>query len=354
MQSSHAIRNWLFIGLVLVFFQVVIGGLTRLTESGLSITKWEVVSGTLPPLSDQQWIDEFELYKQTPQYKEINEGMSLSDFKFIYFWEYFHRLWARLMGFVFIIPFVLFWRKGMISKKLLGNLIIVILLAISAATFGWIMVASGLIDRPWVNAYKLSIHLSIAFAVFGYLMWTYLEEKYSYPEKRINMTSLLRWVYIFGIIYSIQLFLGGMMSGMKIAVVYPSWPDMNGEMWPSVLSNAEAWKLGHLNAYDKNEFAPALIHFFHRGFAYLLVVFFAFIFIKIRKNIIRVGNDRLTVYALNIAGLFLFLQVVLGISTVLLSQGRVPVWIGVLHQAGALLLLSSIIYLFFVLKRNVE
>ena len=156
-----AVKVWLIIGLVMIFFQVVIGGVTRLTGSGLSITKWEIVTGTLPPLSDSQWLEEFELYKATPQYQKINEGMSLSDFKFIYFWEYFHRLWARSMGFVFLFPFLFFWWKGWIDKPLMQRLGITVLLAAIVASFGWIMVASGLIDRPWVIAYKLTSRLSI-------------------------------------------------------------------------------------------------------------------------------------------------------------------------------------------------
>ena len=173
---NNLVSLWLKAGLLLIFFQVVIGGITRLTESGLSITKWEVVSGTLPPLSDRDWEREYDLYRQTPQYQEINEGMSMADFKFIYFWEYIHRLWARLMGFAFIVPFLYFSIKKRLSSRLKKNLGIVVLLAALAATFGWIMVASGLIERPWVNAYKLSIHLLIAFSVFGYLWWTWLME----------------------------------------------------------------------------------------------------------------------------------------------------------------------------------
>jgi len=149
-----------------------------LTGSGLSITKWDVVTGTIPPLSEVAWEAEFELYKATPQYEMINDGMEMGSifqggtFKFIYFWEYLHRLWARTMGFVFAIPFVMFLARGMLSKRLIKDLGIVILLAAIVASMGWIMVASGLIHRPWVNGYKLSMHLSLAFVLAGYLLWT--------------------------------------------------------------------------------------------------------------------------------------------------------------------------------------
>lgn len=169
------LKYWLFTGLIFLFFQVVIGGITRLTGSGLSITKWDIVTGTFPPMSEETWIEEFELYKKTPQYHKINAGMSISAFKWIYFWEYLHRLWARTMGFVFLIPFLIFYRKKLISNHLLRRLGVVILLAMLAATFGWIMVASGLVNRPWVNAYKLSFHLCIALSVYTALLWTYLE-----------------------------------------------------------------------------------------------------------------------------------------------------------------------------------
>jgi len=170
----RAVRNWLILGLVLIFVQVVVGGITRLTGSGLSITKWEIVTGTLPPLNEATWLSEFELYKGTPQYEKMNEGMSLSDFKFIYFWEYFHRLWARMMGFAFIIPLAYFLFKGYIDRALGKRLGLVFLAAALTASFGWIMVASGLIERPLVNAYKLSMHLGIAFITFGILLWTTL------------------------------------------------------------------------------------------------------------------------------------------------------------------------------------
>ena len=167
MQASPYLKTpvkiWLVIGLVMIFFQIIIGGITRLTGSGLSITKWEIETGAIPPLNHDQWQDEFELYKRTPQYQKINQGMDLSRFKWIYFWEYLHRLWARSMGFVFLIPLVIFWLKGYLGVKgLKKDLLIVFLLAALVGMFGWIMVGSGLVERPWVNAYKLSIHLGLA------------------------------------------------------------------------------------------------------------------------------------------------------------------------------------------------
>ncbi len=210
MKYSNKVKIWLFIGLVMVFVQVIVGGITRLTESGLSITKWEVISGTLPPLSEADWEQQFELYKSTPQYIEINEGMNLDDFKFIYFWEYIHRFWARIMGFVFLFPFLYFLVKGYLDKALLKKLSIVIFCALLAATFGWIMVASGLVERPWVNAYKLSIHLMIAFSVYVALLWTFFVYKrlrvwlFRFTRNELNAFGLAN----FCVSYSADIFRG--------------------------------------------------------------------------------------------------------------------------------------------------
>jgi len=342
---NNLVSLWLKAGLLLIFFQVVIGGITRLTESGLSITKWEVVSGTLPPLSDRDWEREYDLYRQTPQYQEINEGMSMADFKFIYFWEYIHRLWARLMGFAFIVPFLYFSIKKKLSSRLKKNLGIVVLLAALAATFGWIMVASGLIERPWVNAYKLSIHLLIAFSVFGYLWWTWLME-FGQPLTVNRFGKNFNKVFLcFGIILFIQLLLGGMMSGMRIAVVYPTWPLQHGTIFPEVLQNTDNWTFENLYNYDMNEFAPAVVHFFHRSTAYLVLILALMMFYIDRKNIAFRWNDSVLLLLVSV-----LLQVLLGVITVIYSVGEVPVLWGVLHQAGALLLVMSSVNLFFYTK----
>lgn len=347
----RSVLTWLVIGLIMVFIQVIIGGITRLTESGLSITKWEVVSGTLPPMSDLAWEKEFSLYKQTPQYKEINEGMSFEDFKFIYFWEYIHRFWARIMGFVFLFPFLYFYYKGYFDNIILKNLMRVVLLAILAATFGWIMVASGLVERPWVNAYKLSLHLMIAFSVFAALLWTYLQAKRIHiPNfERLDIGNLRMFMLLFLIVFILQLFLGGVMSGMKAAVVYPTWPDMHNVYFPKIIFDLKNWNADNFNNYDKNAFMPALIHFLHRNIAYLL--FFIGIIFSYQLFNFSKGNQivlfRRVSFSLIIVLCF---QVLLGIITVLSSNGKIPVLWGVLHQAGALILASIIVFIIFILR----
>jgi cytochrome c oxidase assembly protein subunit 15 len=334
-----AVKVWLLIGLFMIFMQVVIGGVTRLTGSGLSITKWEIVTGTLPPLNAAQWESEFELYKATPQYQKINDGMSMSDFKFIYFWEYFHRLWARTMGFVFIIPLAFFWFKGMVDRPLLKRLGVVFLLAALVASFGWIMVASGLIDRPWVNAYKLTMHLSLALILFSYLLWTTF--KVFQPQRKvINNRMLKKWAIGITAVAAVQIILGGIMSGMKAGLYFPSWPDMNGEAIPAVLLSAVNWNVENFVNYDNSLFMPALIQLLHRSTAYLLTALVLWFFYKGINN----TKSRLLKVGLYLLVSMLIIQVLLGILTLINCIGVIPVGLGVLHQAGALLLLSILLF----------
>ena len=342
----NALKVWLYIGLFMLLVQVVVGGITRLTGSGLSITKWEIVTGTLPPTSETEWNVEFNLYKETPQYREINEGMSLSDFKFIYFWEYIHRFWARAMGFVFLIPFIFFWYRGNIDKTIASGLGSVVLLAVLAASFGWVMVASGLIERPWVNAYKLAIHLSIGFAVYAALLWTFLKAFHlrigSIDSKYLKMMKVFMFLLV------IQIFAGGVMSGMKAGVIYPTWPDMNGEVIPQIIFNTNEYTVENFNYYDRNILLPALVHVVHRSIAY--IVFFLGLYISIM--LIRSKKNNIISRASWMLATMLVLQVLLGIWTVLLCQGNIPVLQGVLHQAGALFLLTSSLYLFYLLGKT--
>ena len=347
MKYSKAVKVWLFIGLVCVFIQVIVGGITRLTESGLSITEWEPISGALPPMNDQDWIKEFELYKQTPQYEEINEGMDLADFKFIYFWEFIHRQWARVMGLIFLFPFLFFLLRRQIDGILLRKLGLVIGLAVLAATFGWIMVASGLIQRPWVNAYKLSLHLCIAFCVFVSLLYAFLHTKkdqFSSSKVVISKRLFLSFIAIFWI----QLFLGGMMSGMRIGVIYPTWPDMNGEFIPQVLFNNSLWNVESFYNYDQNELLPALTHLAHRSFAYIVFIIGQLISYKILSQ--AKGMLKKCGYVLSA---MLILQVLIGILTVINCIGEIPISWGVIHQAGALALLT-IVYVTYYTQYNLN
>ncbi len=341
-QIPRPVKIWLLTGLLMIFFQIVIGGVTRLTGSGLSITRWEIVTGSIPPLSEAAWQEAFELYKTTPQYQKINEGMSLGAFKFIYFWEYFHRLWARLMFFVFILPFGWFLWKGMFSRRMVPRLIVVVLLAGLEGFFGWIMVASGLINRPWVNAYNLTLHLCMALVIFSYLMWiTFLAWQPTPPVIHNRVWKRYTWVLL--LLAFVQIALGAMMSGMKAGLFFPSWPDMNGSFLPAVLLDGTHWIRSVFIDYDTNPFMPALIQFLHRNTAYLLTIMILYF---VWKTWNTYGDATFRKGLLVLTGT-LALQVILGIFTLINCIGKVPVALGVLHQAGAVFLLSAILFVVY-------
>ncbi len=348
MNYRSVVKWWLMIGVFMIFMQVIIGGITRLTGSGLSITKWEIVTGALPPMNAAGWNHEFDLYKATPQYQKINEGMSMSDFKFIYFWEYFHRLWARSMGFIFAIPFFFFLAKGWIDKKLRNQLLVVVLLAALVASLGWIMVASGLVDRPWVNAYKLTLHLSVAFLTFGYLLWATFGT-FGFEKNIIRNNQLKKWNVNLLILVSLQIVLGGIMSGMKAGLTYPTWPLIDNGFMPSILFNSANWTWNNFENYDSHPFMPALIQTLHRSVAYILTgVGFWYFFKMLKMNFSSLYNRSLYIWIA-----MLSLQVVLGILTLVNCIGVIPVGLGVFHQAGALFVLSSILFLNFISRREI-
>ena len=338
MRYPKSVHSWLLAGLVMIFFQVVLGGITRLTGSGLSITKWDIVTGSLPPMGDLQWQEAFDLYKATPQYQKINQGMELSQFKFIFFWEYFHRLWARLMGFVFLLPLFYFLIRRYIDRPLMIRLIVVFLLAALVASLGWIMVASGLIDRPWVNAYNLTIHLSVALLLFAYLAWTYWWALRRGDQNYILISPAGKWLTFILILLSAQLILGGMMSGMKAGLLYPTWPDMGGSFIPKELMQGSNWQWSHFNQYDDHAFMGSLVQWLHRGVAYLLVLSLILFWFKSGLSASLVRRDLLR------SGFLVLLQVTLGIFTVIHCVGYIPLWLGVAHQSVALLLLLSLLH----------
>lgn len=329
---------WLLAGVIMVFVQIMLGGITRLTGSGLSITRWEIVTGTIPPMNAADWEVEFDRYKQTPQYRQINEGMDMAEFKYIFFWEYFHRLWARSMGFVFLIPFLYFlWAKA-ISRKTLIRLTIVVSLAGLAAIFGWIMVSSGLKDRPWVNAYKLTIHLSLGISLFLSLWYTWLTEKgiSVFPVS----AGWKRAIKALIVLIVIQVCFGGFVSGMKSALNYPTWPLMQGEYIPSLIFDRSHWSIDSLLLYDQSGFMPAFVQFIHRNLAYLIFIFVVIFSMKWLRS-----QDPSTHWmAWSLVGIIV-VQILLGILTILGSRGSIPVLYGSLHQGVGILLLTMLFYI---------
>jgi cytochrome c oxidase assembly protein subunit 15 len=339
---TKIIRYWLILGLVMLVGQVILGGITRLTGSGLSITRWDLITGVIPPLNSEEWIQAFELYKATPQYHKINSTFNIADFKFIYFWEYFHRLWVRSLGFIFLIPFVIFILKKKIDFYLVKRLGLVVLLTILTASAGWIMVQSGLVDRPWVNAYKLTIHFILAILVVAAMVKT-VADVYNYGSEKISISKKL--VPIIILVTFAQMIFAGLMSGMKAGLYYPSWPDMNGEFIPSVLMNSVNWTWGNMINYDSYLFAPAFIQFSHRILAYFLFVTTIYMFFNLKGKVQNLGAIWLK------SSLWLVIvQVVLGILTVLNVEGKIPLFLGVSHQLVGLLYFMSLLFLYYSLR----
>jgi len=345
---SKAVRIWLFIGVTMVFIQVVIGGVTRLTDSGLSITEWAVIQGTIPPLNEAEWIEAFDKYKVAAkkQYETIHAGMSLSGFKVIFFWEFFHRLWARTLGFVFLFPFLFFLWKKQIPNWLLKRLGITVGLAAIVATFGWIMVASGLNadNRTWVSAYKLVGHLSLATILFGYLIWTWFMARQPLTADA-NLSKFKRLGWGIAGILMLQIIFGGLMAGMRAGLVHPYFPFfMEGERLIGALNGNAA----DIVDYEGNASIKAVVQILHRSTAYILSAFIIYFFVKIRKEKISsqlsLGNNLLI-------GM-LVIQFLLGVLTIINCFGRIPLVYGAMHQAGALILLAILLYVNFQFKEN--
>lgn len=342
---SKSVRGWLILGLVMLIGQVVLGGITRLTGSGLSITSWDIITGVIPPLSEADWIEAFNLYKQTPQYHKINSTIDMDYFKFIYFWEYFHRLWVRSLGFIFLIPFIFFLMKKKIDWYLSKRLLVVVILTALTASAGWIMVASGLIDRPWVNAYKLTIHWMMAMFVIWAMVRT-VADVYGMNTAHFKINrGFVR--FILGLTL-VQLAFAGLMAGMRAGLYYPSWPDMNGEFIPSVLMDSTHWTWANLINYDSYLFAPALVQFTHRILAYLLFVFVAILFFNYRN---KVSLNSLK--WLQATFYLIILQMVLGVLTVINVEGKIPLTLGVLHQLVGLLYFITLLFFKYDLRKRV-
>lgn len=333
---------WLLSGCFLVFAMVIVGGITRLTGSGLSITEWKVVTGTLPPLNEVQWNEAFEKYKQIPQFKLVNSDFSLHDFKFIYFWEYIHRLIGRLLGLVFIIPFFYFFFKKQIDKSLMPKLIIMFLLGAWQGFLGWYMVKSGLVENVHVSHLRLAIHLINAFITFGYIFWVALglifPQRGSSGAAQRNFKSL-SWGLL--IVVSIQIIYGAFVAGTKAGLVYNTYPKM-GEEWMASSVNFALQNDG-LSSLINN---LATVQFIHRWFAFVVMGLIIYILYLIKKYTVTQRQHQAIkhcVYAV-------VLQIILGIFTLLYA---VPVWLGVIHQVGAFILFASVIYLVFQFRSNV-
>jgi heme a synthase len=320
------ISDWLLFVAALVFAMIVVGGITRLTESGLSITRWEPVSGIIPPLTHDQWQAQFDAYRESPQYLEINRGMTLSAFKQIFFWEYVHRLLGRLIGLVFAVPLIWFAVKRAIPRGYGWRLAVLLALGGLQGAIGWWMVASGLVDRPEVSHIRLAVHLLTALLIFAALLWTALDLRSlaSDPESRpARMPTIGIWTLS---LLGLQLMFGAYVAGLEAGYAFNSWPLMGDEFFPSGTPMAKPFLV---NLVDN----PIVVQFIHRWLAFGVAIAVALL--------ARAAWKRGIEGAAQLAFAAVAAQIVLGIFTLLTG---VQLWLGVAHQAMAALLLASVIY----------
>ena len=342
--STRPVANWILIGVGMLLIQVILGGITRLTGSGLSITEWNVITGTIPPFSEGKWVEEFTKYQHTPQYQLLNTDFTLGDFKFIFFWEWLHRFWARLIGVVFIVGFVYLVSKKHLKKSMEKPLLILFLLGALQGAIGWIMVASGLTgDAVYVKPTRLALHFVFALGLICYAFWFALQLLVP-PAQKISLPSIKRWTWGLIALLFFQLVYGALMAGHKAATAAPTWPDINGMVIPDRMFSE---KPALINLVENT----ITIHFIHRGLAYIL--FAATILFTI--NLYRRSRIATALRKTRWIPLVLIsLQVVLGIYSALTSPGIVPnhwgtfEWMAQLHQLVAMLFLLSLITILYL------
>jgi cytochrome c oxidase assembly protein subunit 15 len=327
-QNNNSIIIWLFTGCLLIFIMVAIGGLTRLTHSGLSMVEWNLF-GSSPPTSQGDWEILFNKYKQFPEYQLVNFNFSLDEFKSIFYWEYGHRMFGRVIGIVFILPFLWFWIRKKISKALMPRLVVLLIMGSFQGILGWYMVKSGLKANPDVSHYRLAMHLTTAFLTFAYTFWVALGLIYPKSENQVRH-PLRKWFQILFPVVVIQIIWGAYVAGLNAGKVYNYWPKM-GENW--IAEGVTAMQPMYLNFIE----GLAGVQFLHRYMAYAVVGLILFIYFRARKMELS-SSQKWGVNSLLIAVSF---QFALGVAALVYA---VPVSLGLLHQLGALLLLGTVIF----------
>lgn len=334
--SSRSIALWLLVCAALVFAMVVVGGVTRLTQSGLSIVEWQPIAGVIPPLTEAQWREAFEKYRQTPEYRKVNYGMSLEEFKSIFYVEYFHRLLGRLLGVVFLLPFLYFLARKRIERALVPKLVAMFVLGGLQGALGWFMVASGLVDEPRVSPYRLTAHLGLAVVIYAYLLWVALGLLYPRPEAAASVVRVRRFAWgVSGLVF-LMILSGGFVAGTKAGFLFNTFPLMNGRFFPEGLFALQPW---WTNLFENH----ATVQFNHRLLAYVLTGVIAAFWLMARRVPLP-ARGRL---ALHLLPVLLALQVTLGIATLLYV---VPLPLAATHQAGALALFTAALYLNHALR----
>ena len=325
---------WLITMFVLVSGIIVVGGLTRLTDSGLSITEWELFKGLLPPLSSSEWIYYFDLYKKIPEYKFQNFNMSLDEFKIIFWWEWFHRFLGRLIGIFFLIPLIYFTLK-MGIKKTISFHIIFILICFQGVV-GWFMVSSGLVNRVDVSHFRLSLHLTTAFIILSLILWQILKLKKTNEKQNQFIKYNLPSIFLFTIF--LQITIGAFVSGMDAGKIYNTWPLMGNNYFPD---DNSFFNLFNLNALSD----PSLVQFLHRNLAYvILLIFFTILYFVLNYKLLKFYS------IIKILGTILIIQIILGILTVL---NGAQMLIASMHQISSIALISFSIYFLFLNTKKI-
>ena len=331
--TNKDINNQLSIWLITMFFiisvMIIVGGLTRLTDSGLSITKWQLFSGLIPPLNQEDWLMYFNLYKQIPEFKLQNFNMTISEFKIIFWWEWAHRFLGRLIGICFLLPLIYFSFKIKFSKLL--NFYFIFFLICFQGFLGWYMVSSGLVDRVDVSHYRLSVHLVLAFLILSLIFWSYLKITVLNNNQSFRINRFIPFCFL--ILIFVQIAIGAFVSGMDAGKIYNSWPLMGSTYFPNDNDISNLFKL---SAFDD----PSLVQFIHRNLAYVISIFYLLILFKIYRNKIY------DLYrSVNLLGIIIIIQVFLGVFTILYGA---QILIASMHQLSSIFLVSSCIYFIYV------
>ena len=323
--EAAGVRLWLYGVAVLVVAMIVVGGATRLTDSGLSITEWQPIIGAIPPLNEAHWLEAFEKYKLIPEYHEINKGMSLEAFKTIYWWEWSHRFLGRFIGLAFALPLLVFWLLGRIPRGMNLKLLGVLALGGVQGVIGWYMVKSGLVERVDVSHYRLALHLGTAFLILGLLVW--LAEETRPGDTTIRLETVapghVRLASVLMVALFVQVLLGALVAGLKAGLTYNTWPLMDGRFIPNGLLTMQPW---YENLFEN----VTTVQFDHRMVAYLVgLLGLAHVFQ------LRGGDDGRVMSSAVVLLAAILIQMCIGIWTLLSAQGSIPIEQGLMHQGGA-------------------
>ena len=333
-QHALAIGLWLLFCAAVVYIMVVVGGVTRLTRSGLSMVEWQPILGIIPPIGEAAWLEEFNKYRQSPEYIKVNAGMSLEAFKGIFYWEYGHRILGRFIGLIYLVPMLYFWLRGMIPSQWKAKLFTILVLIGLQGLMGWYMVMSGLVDKPQVSQYRLTAHLGLALVIFAAMLWFAMDFLRGNALSNHASAAYVNSSAAVVIIVFVMMLSGGFVAGTKAGYIINTFPTMNGQWIPSGWLNLQpVW----LNLFEN----PVMIQFVHRSIAALLVltIFYSF-FVSLKQPFKTRTSLLLGV---------MVIQVMLGISALLL---KVPVALGAAHQAGAVALLSAALYCAHIARKR--